>query len=218
MRIAWDLCLTVSLFVCLFGVLYARHAVPHEHGNNSIACVSNNKATMLCQHQEFDQQRQCSSNDNAPATQTTRSSRILCPQTTYKSICWWDIPGWKVLVERCSSKKHIFLQRQCRSNCHVVFFQIIMARVVIMILWSRKEWQCETSHDYAPQSMGIIKMPKQHINLQRTKHLKCSILKCLDYRCLDWKTTHAWIWSWRHPNLQLAYETIAIIFGSVLFF
>jgi hypothetical protein len=44
----------------LFGV-YARHAVPHEHDNNSIACVGN-KATMLCQHQGFDQQRQCSGN------------------------------------------------------------------------------------------------------------------------------------------------------------
>jgi hypothetical protein len=43
------LCLIVSLFVCLFVwcLRYARHAVPpHEHGNNSIACVSNNVETM----------------------------------------------------------------------------------------------------------------------------------------------------------------------------
>jgi hypothetical protein len=117
-------------FVCLFGV-NARHDVPHEHDNNSIACVGN-KATVLGQHQG-----QCSRNiktrrrkrqeaaeshgHTKPLTREEADETSQVDTSWLKDVAPLNIPD-------CEQR------RQCRSSGGHVLFQIIMARVVIMML------------------------------------------------------------------------------------
>ena len=92
---------------------HKNNSGPHEqHDNNSIACVSNT-ATTLPAKKIWTATTSMLPQYKDTRTQTRTSSRFSWPRTTtYKAngiITWWDVPTWKVLVQRRSFSKHCSL-------------------------------------------------------------------------------------------------------------